>query len=172
MPHGDVARAISEAPEPLRSWFLLAFRAGLRCCEIAPIRTSDIQAGMLVISEQKGGSMGVVPVSPGLLAAMAPNLHTPGWWFPHGEDPARHVTATQVSKRGNRWLHEHEIGHTMHSLRHRFITDMYVLSGYDLLLTAELGRHLNLNSTRGYTQLAPQRAASVVELADTHGTAA
>ncbi len=166
MPHPDVERAISEAPEPYRSWFLLASRAGLRACEIAPVRTRDIGAGLLRIPVQKGGNTGLVPISPGLAVAIAPNLKTPGWWFPHGTDPDRHVTPAQVSKRANRWLHDAGIPHTLHSLRHRFGTDVYRMSGHDVLLTAELLRHSNLNTVRTYAKLDPDRAASVLAMLD------
>jgi integrase/recombinase XerD len=166
MPRADVERAITEAPEPLRTWFLLAVRAGLRACEIAPIRSEHIIAGTLYIPVQKGGSSGAVPISPGLAAAVAPYFTTRGFWFPHGTDPSRHVTAGQVSKRANRWLHENEIPHTLHSLRHTFGTNAYRLSGHDLLLTAELLRHMKLDTTRGYAALSPDRAAGVVALLD------
>lgn len=166
MPRADVERAISEAPEPLRTWFLLAVRAGLRACEIAPVRSSDIIGGTLYIPVQKGGSSGAVPISPGLAAAIAPYYRETGWWFPHGTDPSRHVTAGQVSKRANRWLHDNGIPHTLHSLRHTYGTNVYRLSGHDLLLTAELLRHMKLDTTRGYAALTPGRAADVVSLLD------
>jgi site-specific recombinase XerD len=166
MPCVDVERALAEAPEPLRTWFLLAVRAGLRACEIAPVRSRDVNGGLLIIPVQKGGGMGAVQISPGLAAALSSNIATIGWWFPHGTDPARHVTAAQVSKRANRWLHEHGIDHTLHSLRHRFGTDVYRLSGRDLLLTASLMRHVKLDTTKLYVQLENDRAASVVALLD------
>lgn len=166
MPRDDVDRAISSAPEPLRSWFLLAVRAGLRACEIAPLCSRDVQGVVLIIPVQKGGGMGAVPMSPGLLTALAPNLRTPGWWFPHGNDPTRHITAGQVSVRANRWLHANGITHTLHSLRHTYGTNVYRLSGHDLLLTADLMRHRRLDTTRGYAELEPDRAAAVAALLD------
>lgn len=166
MPRSDVERAIAEAPEPYRAWFLLAVRAGLRACEIAPIRTKDILDGVLIIPTQKGGSTGAVPLSPGLLDELAPNVATLGWWFPHGHDASRHITAGQVSKRANAWLRDAGISHTLHSLRHRYATNVYRLSGHDLLLTAELVRHQKLDTTRNYAQLERGRAASVVAMLD------
>lgn len=166
MPRADVERALSEAPEPLRTWFLLAVRAGLRACEIAPIRSEHVIGGTLYIPVQKGGSSGAVPMSPGLAATIAPYFTRSGFWFPHGTEPGRHVTAAQVSKRANAWLREAGITHTLHSLRHTYGTDVYRLSGHDLLLTAELLRHMKLDTTRGYAALAPDRAAGVVALLD------
>lgn len=166
MPRGDVERVLSEAPEPLRTCFLLAARAGLRACEIAPIRSRDLAGPVLIIPEQKGGRSGTVPLSPGLRSALVGYASRPGWWFPHGHDPDRHVTAAQVSKRANRWLREHDVPHTLHSLRHRFVTDAYRLSGHDLLLTAGLARHQKLDTTRGYAKLEPDRAAAVVSMLD------
>lgn len=166
MPRADVERALNEAPEPMRTWYLLAVKAGLRACEIAPVRTRDITNSLLIIPVQKGGSMGAVPLSPGLVAALCPNIASQGWWFPHGYDDSHHVTAGQVSKRGNQWLRSAGIPHTLHSLRHTYGTNIYRLSGNDLLLTAELLRHRNLDTTRGYAALNPDRAASVVALLD------
>lgn len=166
MPRADVERAIGEAPEPLRSWYLLAAKAGLRACEIAPVRTRDLTGGLLVIPVQKGGGMGAVPLSPGLLVALGPNIARTGYWFPHGHDERRHVTAGQVSKRANAWLRSAGIPHTLHSLRHSYGTNVYRLSGHDLLLTAELLRHRNLETTRNYAALNPDRAVAVVALLD------
>lgn len=166
MPRADVERVLAEAPEPLRTWFLLAVRAGLRACEIAPIRTRDLVGDVLVLPEQKGGHEGAVPISPGLQAALLPYSRVSGWWFPHGTDPDRHVTAGQVSKRANRWLREAGIEHTLHSLRHTYATNVYRLSGHDLLLTAQLLRHRKLDTTRRYAELEPDRAVAVVSLLD------
>lgn len=166
MPRADVERVLGEAPEPLRAWFLLAARAGLRACEIAPVRSSDVADGVLVLPEQKGGGAGVVPLSPGLRAALGSYLAGSGWWFPHGTDPDRHVTAGQVSKRANAWLRDSGIAHTLHSLRHTYATNVYRLSGHDLLLTAQLLRHRKLDTTRRYAELSPDRATSVVAMLD------
>jgi len=166
MPREHVDRILEEAPEPLRTWFLLAVRAGLRACEIAPVRTRDIVGGVLLIPEQKGGGAGAVPLSPGLVAALSPYVASTGWWFTHGTDADRHVTASQVSVRANRWLREAGIPHTLHSLRHTFATNVYRLSGHDLLLTAQLLRHRKLDTTRRYAELEPDRAAAVVGLLD------
>lgn len=166
MPRQDVERILGEAPEPLRTWFLLAARAGLRACEIAPIRSRDLAGPVLIIPEQKGGRAGTVPLSPGLRAALVSYAALPGWWFPHGHDPDRHVTAAQVSKRSNQWLREHDVPHSLHALRHRFVTDAYRLSGHDLLLTAGLARHQKLDTTRGYAELEPDRAVAVVSMLD------
>ena len=166
MPRAEVEHVLDHAPEPLRTWFLLAVRAGLRACEIAPVRTRDIAGRVLIIPEQKGGSAGAVPLSPGLCAALSPYVTNPDWWFPHGHDADRHVTAGQVSKRANAWLRGEGIPHTLHSLRHTYATNVYRLSGHDLLLTAQLLRHRKLDTTRRYAELEPDRAAAVVSLLD------
>lgn len=166
MPRDEVEHVLAHAPEPLRTWFLLAVRAGLRACEIAPIRTRDIAGPVLIIPEQKGGTSGAVPLSPGLRSSLMPYMREQGWWFPHGHDPDRHVTAAQVSKRANVWLRSEEIPHTLHSLRHTYGTNVYRLSGHDLLLTADLMRHRKLDTTRRYAELEPDRAVAVVSLLD------
>jgi integrase/recombinase XerC len=64
MPEPDLARALLAASEPIRTWLYLAAFAGLRCCEIAPLRGEDRHGGVLVIREQKGGDEGSVPIGP------------------------------------------------------------------------------------------------------------
>lgn len=161
MPDADVRRILAEAPEPLRSWYSLAVHGGLRACEIAPVRSRDIVNNVLVIPEAKGGNTEAVPLMCIPLQTVLDNVQSKSWWFPHGTDPSRHVTAGQVSKRSNRWLREHDIEHTLHSLRHAFGTNTYRLSNYDLILTADLMRHKRLDTTRGYVALVADRATEV-----------
>lgn len=162
MPQRDVDRAMQLAPEPIRSWVHLAALSGLRCCEIAPLRAEDRSGDLLVIREQKGGDEGVVVIGPRLDLALA-HLPSSGWWFPRWDGQGGPISAGQLQRHANRFLHEIGIEHTMHTLRHRYLTDFYRVSR-DLRATQEAGRHRSIASTVGYTALDPESVRSVVEM--------
>lgn len=148
-----VAHALNCSPDRLRPWFHLAAYAGLRACEIAPLRREDLRPRTILIREQKGGEPGTVPRSP-LLDVVLAGLPRRGWLFPKlgvgwGDD---HVTASQVSTLTNRWLHAEGIADTFHSLRHWFGTMTYRVD-HDLLATQKGLRHRKLTSTQVYTQI-------------------
>lgn len=162
MPDHHVAHALNSSPERLRPWYYFAAYAGLRACEIAQLRGEDFRGGIILIREQKGGDEGVVPRSP-VLDQVLVGLPQRGWLFPKlghgwGDD---HVTAGQVSKLANKWLHEEGIDDTFHSLRHWFGTMSYRANG-DLLAAQTVLRHRKLETTKIYTKLANDRAAATV----------
>lgn len=167
-PMGDdgVAHALNHSPTRLRPWFHLAAYAGLRACEIAPLRGEDLRDGIIVIREQKGGAPGVAQRSP-VLDRIFAELPRKGWLFPKlGVGWDGHVTASQVSKLTNTWLHAEGIPDTFHSLRHWFGTMTYRVD-HDVLAAQELLRHKSLDTTRIYTKLANERArATVARLPD------
>src|SRR5690606_22330993 len=75
IPEDDLARAIALAePTRVRPWLMLAAYAGLRACEIAPLRGEDLwwhtDPPLLVIQQGKGGDMGTVPIAPDLEAEL------------------------------------------------------------------------------------------------------
>ncbi len=92
LPHpigeGDLAMAVELAePTRIRPWLLLGAFAGLRACEMAPLRAEailwDQEPPLIRIEEGKGGSGGTVELSPDLAAYLrACDLPTAGWLFP------------------------------------------------------------------------------------------
>lgn len=161
IPEAELRRALRQAEGPIREWLHLAAFAGLRCCEIAPLRGEDLLGDMLRIREQKGGDEGAVPVGP-VLAEILAELAPRGWWFPRWDGRPGPITANQLQIHANRFLHSIGIEHTMHTLRHRFVTAVYEASGRDLRVTQELARHRSIASTVGYTWINPGRAAETV----------
>jgi len=161
MPEHELRRALEAAREPIRSWLYLAAFAGLRCCEIAPLRGEDRTGDVLRIREQKGGDEGTVPISPVLGRALA-HLPRAGWWFERWDGQGGAISAGQLQRHANRFLHDLGIVHTMHTLRHRFVTLAYRASSRDLRLTQELARHKSIGSTVGYTFLDPDDGRGVV----------
>lgn len=163
MPDRHVSFALHNAPEPMRSWYYLAAYAGLRACEVGPLRGEDLLGKRLVIREQKGGDMATVPLSPILLPIVA-RLPRSGLWFPHrGTGPVGPTSAGQVQRHANRWLHDHGIEETFHQFRHWFGTMIYRAT-HDLKLTQELMRHKTSQATDGYVKLAEGRGDEAVAL--------
>lgn len=164
----DHARtAMLHAPSPIREWLHLAAYAGLRACEIAPLRGEDAVldsgARVLVIRESKGGDTSAVPISAVLLPVVEA-LPRRGWWWPAGpRSHTPHVSAGQVSKRTNRYLHELGIPETLHTLRHWYGTHVYRATGRDLRATQELMRHRSMASTVGYTWIDLGAAARALD---------
>jgi integrase/recombinase XerC len=105
----------------------------------------------LIVRESKGGDPSVVPLAATLLPEIAPLVDIDGWCFPKGRGGSGHVTASQVQKRANAFLHELGVPETLHQLRHLYGTNVYRATGRDLRATQELMRHRSPVSTAGYT---------------------
>lgn len=167
---GQLELALTRAPVVrIKAALLFAAYAGLRACEIAPLKAEDVRRfdrpATIFIREQKGGDQGSVPLSPILDNALATcDLPTQGWLFPYWDGPRKgeHVTATYMSKLCNDYLRSVEITDTLHSLRHWFGTQTYRASGRDILQTQKLLRHKHVGSTEGYTYVDPGEAAVIV----------
>lgn len=161
MPEEVLERALREAPRPISAWLHLAAYAGLRCCEIAPLRGEDRHGDVLIIRGQKGGDEGTVPIS-AVLDRQLFALPSRGPWFPRWDGQPGSISAGQLQRHANRWLHDQGISHTMHTARHRFGTMVYQASGRDLRATQELLRHRSIASTVGYTWIDPGQHHGIV----------
>jgi integrase len=164
---GDLMRAISLAPRPIRLWLMLAAFCGLRTQEIALLRRECIldQAavpGLLVSAEMtKGDNEHVIPLPLWLLTEIIACVPARGWAFGRLDGQPGPNSPHRVSARGNRFLRECGIGATMHQLRHWFGTETYAISG-DLLAIAEMMGHRQLQSTRGYAKVSAIRMVEIV----------
>lgn len=165
IPEDDLARAIRDAPERVRPMLYLAAYAGLRACEIAGLRAEHLlwhaDPPLIFIARGKGGDEQAVPLAP-VLEPVLRSLPRRGWLFPYQDGKLGPVKAHNVSHLCNDYLHREGITHTLHSLRHRFGTQVYRLSGKDLRQTQELMRHATPVSTAIYTALVQGEAAGIV----------
>lgn len=168
MPDAAAAWAMREAPDPIRQWLFLAAYAGLRACEIAQLCGHDFLVDqvppMLIIRESKGGDPSTVPLAEPLRDVVAPLALVDGWCFPKGRGFGGHITASQVQKRANTFLHELGVPETLHQLRHWFGTQAFRATGRDLRATQELMRHRSPVSTAGYTYVDPGEIAHALDL--------
>ena len=96
---------------------------------------------------------------------------SPGLCYPKGRGGigweagnTDHITANQVQRRANRYLHQLGITETLHQLRHLYGTSVYKATGHDLRATQELMRHQSPVSTAGYTQIDPGESARALDL--------
>lgn len=173
MPTDAVTLALHTAPNPIRQWLYLATYAGLRACEIAQLSGADFYLAqnppVVIIQEAKGGNTeyAVLGVE---LAEVARELSAMrGWCFPKGvgdpacRDWAGHVSANQLSKRANRFLHGQGIPQTLHQLRHWFGTEVLRSSGGNARVTQDALRHRSMNSMVIYTFVSPDEIARAVD---------
>lgn len=165
LPEADLGIIVDTAPPRIRLMLLLAAFAGLRAKEISGVRGEhihwDLTQPVLVIAEQKGGDMGSVPLAPLLVDELAAAPRS-GWLFPRRDGKPGPTPPHLVSRLCNDHLHGMGITLTLHSLRHRFGTQVYRASGRDLRLTQELMRHKTPVSTAIYTWVDPAEGQAVV----------
>jgi integrase/recombinase XerD len=154
----DLADALSSATPHVRAWVTLAAYAGLRACEIAAIRGEHIdrERGSLFIPCQKGGDAASVALAPRVLTELAQWPASGPLWCDH-EITANHVSHTVAAH-----FHSRGIDGGLHRARHRFATRFLEVSGYDLRATQEAMRHRSPASTALYTEVVPERLASIV----------
>ncbi len=162
MPDHDLERALRTAPEPIRTWIALAAYGGLRCCEIAPLRGEDYRRrdAVLVLQEMKGGDTGEISVGP-LLAEVLAGMPPSGWWFLRWDGVEAPMSAGQLGKHANRWLHDNGIAHTMHTGRHWYGTEVQRITK-NIRVTMDAMRHLSMESTTGYTFVGGGEVANAV----------
>jgi integrase len=141
-----------------RAWLLLMALGGLRCIEVAGLRPVDLipadTGTLLYLRECKGGGTATVPAHPTVLEALAVLPIRNGLWWS--------VKPELVSAQVGRHFKECQVDGGAHRLRHFAGTAFYKASGHDLIATATLLRHANVQTSMVYAQLDPTRPAQVV----------
>lgn len=154
----DLMAALAAAPRRIRLMIVLAAWAGLRARELALLRreciADTISPPVLLVeaAAAKGGrAERLVPLSPFLLDEIrAARLPLSGYVFRRMDGRPGPNAPWRVSQLCNRHLHNCGVTDTLHSLRHRYGTQVYRASGHDLRLTQELLGHQNPSTTAGY----------------------
>lgn len=151
----DLRLALLQAADPALSAMLhLAAFGGLRCAEIAGMRSEDISGDMMLV-HGKGGKQRVIPVHP-LVHASIRALHASSY------GPLFDVPAWKVSHIIRDHLQACGIRASAHQLRHWFGTAAYEASGGDLRMVQELLGHSSPTTTAIYTKWARGRSLDVV----------
>jgi integrase len=163
----DLAEALQRAPARMRAWLLLMALGGLRACEVARLRPTDLLisdgVALLWLRETKGGGTATVPAHPAIVEALAALPVIDGRWWK--------ACPQYVSQTVSTFLRACGIDATGHQLRHFAGTAWYRASQHDLLVTARLLRHVNAATTQTYAQFDPTRPAEVVRLVPMPGAA-
>jgi len=156
---GEAELLMTEAREPMRSWFVIGCLAGLRAMEVSKLRGLDLEDspdGFVLRIYGKGGTDLAVPVSD-KVADLIKSFNTKGRIF--------QVSPNKLSSRASAEMKRLGIEHkTFHACRHYFATTMLEKSGGDLLAVRDLMRHSSVATTQVYTQLATGRTRSLVNL--------
>lgn len=163
IPDADLEFALTIAAynDPMvYAWLVLAAFAGLRACEVAGLRRTDVhRRGNRYYLEVtgKGGKQRAVWVSNEVVEALTPWTTTKltGPMFRGKRGP---LTAESIDFRANQFLHELGIAATFHMLRHWFGTELLKESGGDLRLVQEAMGHVSPETTALYTEVADDRS--------------
>jgi integrase/recombinase XerD len=151
----------------------LAYRAGLRASEVVALKVSDIdnQRMTLRVEQGKGSKDRYAMLSPVLLErlrarwkyAHAQGKMLPGGWLFPGLDPVDPLSPRQLNRAVKTAAEAAKIdkGVSMHTLRHRFATDL-LEQKVDIRVIQVLLGHKKLETTALYAQVATDILREVV----------
>jgi integrase/recombinase XerC len=153
----DLLAALDTASRRIRVWLVLAAWCGLRAKEIALLRADCIRIRdaaphiRVVHDATKGRTERIIPVPPFAAAELAQaGLFTDGMAFRRAD--GKPLRPWLVSKLCNEHLHAMGIPDTLHSLRHRFLTQAYAVDK-DIRVVQELAGHAHIQTTAGYAAI-------------------
>lgn len=160
----DLAAVLGASSDLIRPMLYLAAYAGLRACEIAPLRGEDLRLDdnppLLIVVEGKGGVPGSVPISP-VLETHLVRLPRRGWCFPRLDGAPGHLSRHRICQLCNGLMRGMGIDATLHMLRHWFVTEVYRTTR-DLRVAQKLARHASSSTTDGYTYIADRLGVDAV----------
>jgi integrase len=164
VPEDQFTLAVSVAPEPIRTWLILAGFMGLRAAEIAGIRREDVveRRGRLYITGLgKGNKPYTLAVPKHVVPSLSAHLTgRPGPLWHTARSGA--VSPKYVSRTTSEVLTRLDMVWTLHCFRHRFGTAMYAQTR-DLLLVQQAMRHSNPNTTQLYVATADGEATAAMD---------
>lgn len=139
--HGQLARILEDAREPVRTWAIIAAYAGARCVEIARLDRGDISDQVLWL-HGKGDAERVVPTHPDVWDAVR---GLPSGPVAGGRSPNRisHLASAEFRRLGL-------VGVGLHRLRHWHATWFHAAAKDPRLTQQQLG-HADLGSVQVYT---------------------
>ena len=163
LPHpltpGEAELVMTKADMPMRDWFVIGCKAGLRAMEVANLRGVDLEKnddGYILRVAGKGGTDLSIPVA-SIVAQTILKHETSGKIWSVTPNALTKLCSTEMKRVGIPKK-------TFHACRHYFATNMLERSNGDLLAVRDLMRHSSVATTKVYTQLATGRARSLVNL--------
>lgn len=154
--------ALAKADQRTRVILRLAAEAGLRRAEISQIHANDFSPDLVGTSLKvhgKGMKVRFIPLTDSLAREVQAAFSPSGWLLPslHGG----HVTARWVGRLAARVL---PAPFTLHTLRHRFATQVYEATS-DLLTVQKLLGHSSVATTQRYVAVDRERMRAAVAAA-------
>lgn len=149
---------VTQADEPMRSWFILGCYAGLRAMEVSGLQGSDLEEGpegYLLRIRGKGGTDLTIPAHPEVVKVIQDAGTLGRLW---------HLNPNKISAYACAEMKRLGVAMKFHSLRHYFATSALRASGGDLLVVRDLLRHSSVATSQIYAKLDEGRTRSVVEL--------
>ena len=157
----DLRVVLKCAPNHLRTTYILASFAGLRCGEIARLRTEHLDLNTptpTALIDGKGGKQRIVP----LLSPVANELRYRARGWVVTQTNGGNWSPESLSAQSTAFLHSIGVPTTLHSMRHFFAT-MAVRLTKDTLLVRDLLGHASVQTTEGYMQMDPTSAFSQLD---------
>jgi len=154
---GEAIQLIHNAPESLRSMFILGCLAGLRAMEVAAIKGSDLSftdGGYQLRVIGKGKTDFTIPAHSAVVSVIL-EANTDGPLFPG-------MTADGVTSKTRRYMKKVGMDKTFHCCRHYFATTALKVSGGDILAVRDLMRHTDVATTQIYLKVADGRGAEIM----------
>lgn len=146
---------MTRTAEPVRTWALVMWRAGLRCVEVANLRLPDDVTEQDIFVLGKGSRERTIPTHPDIWAALCE--HKPGPLAAGlDRDAVSRRCIAQFRRVGPHWAPKV----TGHRLRHTFATDL-IAAGVPTRVVQRLLGHSSISTTEIYTAVvdAPLTAA-------------
>jgi integrase/recombinase XerC len=158
-----LATCLANADARMRALLLLAAFAGLRAAEIAGLAWTEVQLEgdeptIRVVG--KGAKERIIDVSPMLRDALLALPHRRGPVIRRSDGGHLPNTPNNLSKVGNRYLRDLGIPDTLHSLRHRFGTQVARVGG--IRVAQEALGHASVTTAALYAEVARRDLRPVV----------
>ena len=150
IPRSVIDRLLEMPDEDGRGLTIVGAFAGLRASEAGRVSGADLldtDDGPALRVHGKGNVIATVPAHPRVVDLLAPHAGDPEplWpWWSQSVNRARKRGAAEVGV----------TGYTFHQLRHAYASQLYRLTGGDLLTVAALCRHASVATTQGYAKVA------------------
>src|SRR5258708_1972844 len=166
----DLAAALACASGRVRPWLVLAGWAGMRAKEIALLKrdcvldTAASPAILIARNATKGRRERLIPMSQFVLDELRlAGLPSHGYVFPRHDGRPGPNTPWLISQLAGRALHESGSSATLHSLRHRFASQLYQQTR-DIRLVQEMLGHASPATTAVYADYGDGAAEAVGRL--------
>jgi site-specific recombinase XerD len=155
-----ISSAVADAGPELRAMLALMAGAGLRCCEVARLRWSDVDLLDYTLHVTGKGNRERVMETNGDVAGALAAIDHPGAFVFVSERTGDPYSACRVSQKVNEHLRSVGAGCTAHQLRHRFATRA-LADCHDITTVRDLLGHSSVSVTEVYAAVTPGAAGKV-----------